>query len=40
MDSLMDTKENIYISMLKNGKIRLHGGARLFKEILKSIHKK
>ncbi len=40
MDKLMVTKENTFISMLKNGKIKLHGGALQLKVMLKSTHKK
>jgi len=40
MAKLMTTKENIYTSIFKNGKIRHHGGAHLFKEMFKSTHKK
>ena len=37
---LKNIKENIYISMLKNGKINPVGGVVLFKEMLKLILKK
>ena len=37
---LMIIKENIYISMSKNGKINPVGGVVLFKEMLKLILKK
>ena len=40
MDNLMDIKENTFISTLKNGKIKLHGGTLPFKVILKSTLKK
>lgn len=37
---LKNIKENIYISMLKNGKINPVGGVVLFKEMLKLTLKK
>jgi len=40
MDNLITIKENIFILMYKNGKIKQVGGVQPFKEMLKSIHKK